>query len=80
MANAVSIVVTSTNETVQQLIDKTFSDAAGTTPSLNRLIDYLSGIASGAQTGATIQFTVRTSAPSITTSGSGSVQATISKL
>jgi hypothetical protein len=80
MANRLVLVITSTNETVQQLIDKSFSDSAGTTVSLNRIVDYISGISCGAQTGATVQVTVRTTDPSVATAGSGSVQVTLSKL
>ncbi len=80
MANTLVLVIEDTNSTIGQLIDKTFKDHAGTTPSIDRLLNYLTSIQSGAQTGATIQFTVRDTDPSVGTSGAGSVQATISKL
>jgi hypothetical protein len=79
MAARLCVVVNDTNGTIADLIKQSFSDA-GTTPSMNRIVDYLMAVISGAQTGATVQVTVRDSAPSISTSGSGSVQATLSHL
>jgi hypothetical protein len=80
MANRLVIVVSDTNATITNLIEKTFSDSAGTTVSLSRIVDYISSIQCGAQTGATVQVTVRDTDPSVGTSGSGSVQVTLSKL
>jgi len=80
MANRLVIVVSDTNATIQNIIDKTFSDSAGTQVSLARIGDYLASIDSGAQTGATVQVTVRDTDPSVATHGSGSVQVTLSKL
>jgi hypothetical protein len=80
MANRLVLVISDTNATIQHLIDKSFKDSAGTAPSLNKIANYLLSVDCGAQTGATVQVTVRDTAPSVTTSGSGSVQATISKL
>jgi hypothetical protein len=79
MAARLCIVVNDTNGSIADLIAKSFRDA-GTTPSLNRIANYLLAVDSGAQTGATVQVTVRDTAPSISTSGSGSVQATLSHL
>lgn len=80
MANRVVVVISDINGTIQQLIDRTFRDSAGTQVSLNRLVDYLMAIDSGAQTGATVQVTVRDTDPSVATHGTGSVQATMSHL
>lgn len=73
------ITINASNATVQNLIDKTFKDSAGTQPSLERLAAYLSEIACGATSGATVQFTVRDNNPSVATHGTGSVQVTHSK-
>jgi hypothetical protein len=67
MAKTLAIVINSTNDTIQTLIDRTFCDSLGTQASLARLCDFLSAIECGTMTGATMQFTVRDTDPAIGT-------------
>ena len=74
MAASITIVITGTNETIAQLNDKMQLSTVGRHGLCNLLIDYLAKCSITGVSPATLQVTTTDVAPTISTSGAGSVQ------